>query len=143
MMSKNADDVLTEHADRFEALMSLAQDEAILQSRQLGLLVDEKGYSFLQQEDDGSWVPFTDGPFRPRKLSGGVKSSLYLEEVDIVLDKGEADEEGVKRSTPQVFILSSGEMTPFYYELVFATGSRVRVIVDAIGNSKQEKREEK
>ncbi|MCK5896359.1 MAG: type II secretion system minor pseudopilin GspH [Cocleimonas sp.] len=140
LMSKNADDVLTEQADRFMALMSLVQDEAILQSRQLGLKVDEQGYSFLQQEDEGSWVPFDDGPFRARKLSSGIKASLYLEDVDIVLEEGG---EGEERTTPQVFILSSGEMTPFYYELTFATGSRVRVTMDAIGNSKQEKQEGK
>jgi prepilin-type N-terminal cleavage/methylation domain-containing protein len=38
MVSKSTDDLLKEQADRFIALVKLAQDESILQSRQLGLL---------------------------------------------------------------------------------------------------------
>jgi len=139
MMTKNANDILEEQADRFVALVNLAQDEAILQSRQLGLKVEAEGYSFLQRSDDGdNWLPFTEGPFRSRTVSSGTKSALYVEEVDIFLAKESLDEEGNKKVKPQVFLLSSGEITPFSYEFSFATGSRIKVTFDAIGNSKKE-----
>jgi general secretion pathway protein H len=145
MMTKSTDDLLTEQADRFVALVNLAQNEAILQSRQLGLQVEAQSYSFLQREDDSNnWVPFTEGPFRQRKLSAGTKTALYLDEVDISsLAKENIDAEGNKKIIPQVFILSSGEMTPFRYELAFTTGSRFKVSFDAIGTSKLEKIEGK
>lgn len=142
MVSKGADDLLKEQADRFIALVKLSQDESILQSRQLGLKVDAEGYYFLQQQDDSdNWVFFSEGPFRQRKLSSGTKTSLYLEGIDISLssDIEEAfDEEGEKKKLkPQVFILSSGEMTPFSYELAFSTGTRIKIEFDAIGNVKR------
>ena len=143
MVSKSADDLLKEQADRFIALVKLAQDESILQSRQLGLKMETEGYSFLQQQDDSNdWVFFSEGPFRERKLSSSTKTSLYLDGMDISLAKDvEAsfaeDEEDKKKLKPQVFILSSGEMTPFSYELSFSTGSRIQIEFDAIGNVKR------
>ena len=142
MVSKSADDLLKEQADRFIALVKLAQDESILQSRQLGLKMDTEGYSFLQQQDDSNdWVFFSEGPFRERKLSSSTKTSLYLDGIDISLenDKEESFEgdEDEKKLKPQVFILSSGEMTPFNYELAFPTGSRIKIEFDAIGNVKR------
>ncbi len=147
MVSKSADDLLKEQADRFIALVKLAQDEAILQSRQLGLMVDAEGYSFLQQEDDSNdWFFFSEGPFRQRKLSSGIKTSLYLEDTDVLLpenntmaeeEEGIETEEGKKKLKPQVFLLSSGEMTPFSYEMTFSTGSHIKITFDAIGNVKK------
>ena len=130
MVSRNADDLLQEQADRFIALVKLAQDESILQSRQLGLQITKESYSFLQQEGD-VWTAFAEGPFRQRSLPSGASASLYLESVDVSLSDNMT---GDKKSQPQVFILSSGEMTPFSYEFVFPTGSRVKVTFDAIGN---------
>ncbi len=143
MVSKSTDDLLKEQADRFIALVKLAQDEAILQSRQLGLKMDAEGYSFLQQQDDSEdWIFFSEGPFRERKLSSGTKTSLYLDGVDVSLAKNNDDfvfkeEDEKKKLKPQVFILSSGEMTPFEYELSFATGSGIKIVFDAIGNTKK------
>lgn len=145
MMTKTTDDLLSEQADRFVALVDLVQNESILQSRQLGLHVDAQSYSFLQREDkSNNWIPFSEGPFRQRKLSSGTKASLYLEDVDTsLLAKKEVDAEGKVKIKPQVFILSSGEMTPFRYELAFSTGSRFKITFDAIGTSKIEKLEGK
>ena len=141
MVSKSADDLLKEEADRFVALVKLAQDESILQSRQLGLKIEPDGYSFLQQQDDSDdWVFFSEGPFRQRKLSSSTKTFLYLDGVDVSLLENNIESEGddeKKKLKPHLFILSSGEMTPFSYELVFSTGSRVKVTFDAIGNMKK------
>jgi general secretion pathway protein H len=142
MMTKNADDLLTEQAERFVALVNLAQNEAILQSRQLGLQLDAEGYSFLQQDDEGDyWTAFSEGPFRKRNFSSGTKTALYLEDVDMLLGQNDVDldSNGEKKLMPQVFLLSSGEMTPFRYEFSFSTGSRIKVSFDAIGGSQLEK----
>ncbi len=142
MVSRSTDDLLKEQADRFIALVKLAQDESILQSRQLGLKMDAEGYSFLQQQEDSEdWIFFSEGPFRKRKLSSGTKTALYLDGIDVSLAKNNDDlvfeEDEKKKLKPQVFILSSGEMTPFEYELSFATGSGIKIVFDAIGNTKK------
>ncbi len=141
MISKSADDLLKEETDRFVALIKLAQDEAILQSRQLGLKMEPDGYSFLQQQDDSDdWIFFSEGPFRQRKLSSNTKTFLHLDGVDVLLVENNIEVEGdgeKKKLKPHAFILSSGEMTPFSYELVFSTGSRVKITFDAIGNTKK------
>jgi len=133
MVSKSSDDVLKEQADRFSALVKLAQDESILQSRQLGLKIKEESYSFLQQEGD-DWVAFEEGPFRQRQLSGGTKIMLNLDDVDVSLAEGIA---GNKKTKPQIFILSSGEMTPFSATFSFRSGGSIIVKFDAIGNVKK------
>ena len=147
MVSKSADDLLKEQADRFIALVKLAQDEAILQSRQLGLMVNAEGYSFLQQQEDDSndWFFFSEGPFRQRKFSANIKTSLYLEDTDILLPENNTmleeeeieTEDGKRKLKPQVFLLSSGEMTPFSYEMTLSTGSRIHMTFDAVGNVKK------
>ena len=105
--------------------------------------MDTEGYSFLQQqEDSGDWIFFSEGPFRERKLSSGTKTALYLDGIDVSLAKNSDDlvfeeEDEKKKLKPQIFILSSGEMTPFEYELSFATGSGIKIVFDAIGNVKK------
>jgi len=133
MVSRSSDDVLKEQADRFSALVKLAQDESILQSRQLGLKIKESSYSFLQQDGD-VWTAFEEGPFRARQLSGGTKIALYLDDVDVSLAEGIV---GDKKTKPQIFILSSGEMTPFSATFSFRSGGNITVKFDAIGNVKK------
>ena len=133
MISRSSDDVLKEQADRFSALVKLAQDESILQSRQLGLKIKEQSYSFLQQEDE-NWVAFEEGPFRKRQLSGGTKIVLHLDDIDVSLAEGVV---GNKKTKPQIFILSSGEMTPFSATFSFRSGANITVNFDAIGNVKK------
>jgi hypothetical protein len=62
----------------------------------------------------------------------GIDISLENDKEELF--EGEGDEKKLK---PQVFILSSGEMTPFHYELAFPTGSRIKIEFDAIGNVKR------
>ena len=134
MVSRSSDDILKEQADRFSALVKLSQDESILQSRQLGLRIKESSYSFLQQDGE-NWIPFEEGPFRERQLSGNTKISLFLDDIDVSLAEGIA---GAEKTKPQVFILSSGEMTPFKAKFAFRSGGSITISFDAIGNVKKE-----
>lgn len=133
MVSNSSDNLLKEQADRFSALVRLAQDESILQSRELGLKITKESYSFLQQEGE-NWVAFEEGPFRQRQLSGGTKIVLYLDDIDVSLVEGVA---GKKKTKPQIFILSSGEMTPFRAKFSFRSGGNITIKFDAIGNVKK------
>lgn len=133
---RSLDDLLKEDAERFSALLFLAQDEAILQSRDLAIAINDSGYEFLSR-DDKSWMTFSAEPFSPRKLTGNVKAELYLEGTSIKL-KTKA------KTKPQIVIYSSGEVTPFVYSFGNKNGSQVSIDVDAAGTTKQEyKLEEK
>jgi len=127
---RSTDDLLKEDADRFSELISLFEDEAILESRDLAVAINDSGYSFLSK-DDKTWSVFSEEPFKPRKLSGKVTSELYLEGVSIKLeDKG--------KTKPQIVIYSSGEMTPFVYSFGYKNGSQVSIAVDAGGTIKKD-----
>ena len=119
------DKLLKENADRFSALISLAQDEAILQSTELAVEITPTGYSFYQNIDN-SWVTFSSTPFSKRELPAEISTKLYLDGISINLK--DRDE-----NKPQVVILSSGEMTPFIYTLQFKQQSEIKMKVDANG----------
>ena len=120
------DKLLQEEADRFSSLIALAQDEAILQSNTLAFEVTEKGYSFYKNQSN-NWVPISERPFTKRNLAVGVSTEIYLDGILVDLEEREED-------TPQVVILSSGEMTPFDYILKYKNRDQVTFKVDATGD---------
>ena len=136
MVSRSNSDLLKEQVQRFTALVQLAQNEAILQSRQLALEVDSNSYFFLRQEGE-NWVPYGDGPFRKRHFEKGTKASLFLDSEDVLFEEQEG------QSLPQIFLLSSGEMTPFRYDFSFPGGGVVKVSFDAVGNGTETVQQEK
>jgi general secretion pathway protein H len=124
------DDMLKEDAERFSALVSLAQDEAILQSRDLALSINSSGYSF-QRREGKTWVGFSEAPFNARKLKGVTQSELFLEGVAIKLkDKA--------KTKPQIVIYTSGEVTPFSYNLSNQDNSKVTIKVNGVGTIERE-----
>ena len=123
---RSSDDLLKEEAERFSALVSLAQDEAILQSRDLGLAINDSGYAFFRQ-NNASWEAFSDTIFKARKLEGLLQHELFLEGVMIKL-------KSQQKATPQIAIYSSGEVTPFSYFLGVENKNSITIKVDAAGN---------
>lgn len=120
------DKLLKENADRFSALISLAQDEAILQSTELAIEITDSGYGFYENQDN-TWVAFNRSPFSRRQLPKEINSKLYLDGISI-------DVKGRDKDKPQVVILSSGEMTPFTYSLQFKDKSDIQLKVNASGD---------
>ncbi len=126
---RDINDQFKEQADRFEVLLRMAQDEAILQSRELALGFTDSGYAFFQL-DNNAWLAKTDGPFKPRALPASLEAKLYLEGVPVILDS---------KIKPQVFIYSSGEVTPFVYQLSLPSrGKGIKLDVNPIGEIKRE-----
>ena len=94
-------------AQRLLALLRLASEEAVLRSEQLALRVGETDYEFMILHEN-EWVPLPDDrPLRPRQLPAGIELELELEDNPPPGLSAENEEQ------PQVFLLSSGEMTPF------------------------------
>jgi len=116
MLSLGGDDLsemMEQETRRLVTLLGLASDEAVLRGEELAVHFTDEGFEFLVLQDT-VWRPTgDDGLLKAYRLPEGITLRL---EVDgdppglAVRDEEEEDEEAL---TPQVFILSSGEMTPF------------------------------
>lgn len=103
-------EAMEQETRRLVMLISLANDEAIIRGDEIAIYFTDTGYSFLVLEPAG-WAPAPDEDrlLKEYKLPHGVQLSIEVE--------GEAPElvppDENNSLSPQVFILSSGEMTPF------------------------------
>lgn len=101
-------------ARRLAALIDLAGQEAVLQSRELGILFDEEGYRF-EVWDGKDWTVLSgDKVLRSRALPAEIELTLLLEGIPAGLRHVKD-----KPAVPQVMLRSSGEHTPF--EVVLET----------------------
>lgn len=120
LSSRAGEDRLAAEAERLHALLVLASDEAIIQGEQIGLLVAADGYAFYHLEDN-QWIAYEQGSLRERRLPEGM--TLYLSGDTEDRDKAfkivaESNPDQDKKSvSPQVYMLSSGELTPFTLQL--------------------------
>jgi general secretion pathway protein H len=118
------DENLTEVAQRLQALVELATQEAILQSRDLGLFFDDREYTFLSYVD-GKWQKLEgDDLLRPRKVPEDVELDLLVDGLSVPdqlknkqNDQGKPGKNDKVEILPQILILSSGEVTPFTLDL--------------------------
>lgn len=125
---------------RVEALLRLASDEAQAKGFEIGLIQTPTGFEFLTLDDKGeNWIPIADGSFRPREIAEPFYLELRLEGQLVKprlveVKKPAEDEEAEKKSfsnaaatfdnvagkkaedklEPQVFILSTGEISPAF-----------------------------
>ncbi len=99
---------LEQESQRLYGLIKLAQEESILQSKELAVELDRDGYVFKQLYND-KWVDISsDKIFRKRSLTAGIELSLEVEDVKLALNSN------TEKSAPvRIYILSSGELTPF------------------------------
>ena len=132
-------------ARRFVALAELAQDEAVMQSREFGIEFMTAGYRFVEYDAlAGQWadVPF-DETLRLRALPEGVEFELFLEDKRILLSDDPApfedpDKQQGRDATeiyaPHLLVYSSGDATPFELRVLRNADDR-RVVIqgDALG----------
>lgn len=100
---------LARDAERLQALIGYACEQAELSGRQIGLSLDRDGYRF-SRGDHADWLPERDGELRPRKWN--VAADALLTRDGLRVDVGAQFPE-----KPQLVCFSSGEMTAFRLEL--------------------------
>lgn len=101
---------------RLATLVSLANDEAVLRGEELAIRFTDTGYNFLVLSAAGWQQRADDKLLRPRTLPAGMLVRVEVDGDPPGLQRREEDDDEDDRKeiiTPQVFILSSGEMTPF------------------------------
>lgn len=116
-----------EVATQVMALSDLAREQAIFNGADYALNVWREGYQFHQLQN-GRWTPLAgDAEFRARSLPEGLSFTLYLEGLEAELPWAPKDQ-------PQVFILSSGEITPFELRIKDEEETLAVLAGDALGN---------
>lgn len=101
------DRVVEEEIRRLALLLDEQCEEAILDSRELGLRLTSDGYRFSQWTGE-EWAEYLSPPtFRNHRLPGGFHWRLELEGAEVLIEDDPA------RYDPHVICFSSGEMTPF------------------------------
>ena len=119
MLSMGGDDVaeiMEREARRLETLLVLANDEAIVRGEELGVRFTDDGYAFLVLALEG-WKPPEDDLLKAYTLPADIRLQLKIDgdrSQDAITPKQDADKpKQDAEQSPQVLILSSGEMTPF------------------------------
>ncbi|SVC85474.1 uncharacterized protein METZ01_LOCUS338328, partial [marine metagenome] len=99
---------------RLQTILELLREEAVMQSRDYGILFSATGYRFyIYDHQILDWVESKNEKFLlEHKLEIPLKISLALDGRDLVLDES-FEEKAFQKREPHVLILSSGEMTPF------------------------------
>jgi len=146
--STSPEDLIKEEAHRLSRLVQLAAEEAILRGEEYGIEVYVDGYRFLRLEEN-QWQPISgDKLLRDRKLSNDMEMEMRLEDTEISIEgaldslsenKSDSDEElddseEDKKDAfkPQVYLLSSGEITPEFDIRFYILGVKTSYIVKGL-----------
>ncbi len=121
----DGDEALRTEARRLDALLDLASEDAIVGNREIALEIQPHGYRFLVQDDE-AWRPIETPPLQPRALPDEIRLTVRVDGVRLRLGTDEDDEVG------RLYILSSGEMTPFELTLSRRDGANAYRIVTEI-----------
>ena len=138
---ENGPDLLKKQTQRLQVVFNMASDFAVLNQRQLGLRVENanNSYYFMYQDEEQEWQKLElDSTFAEHQLPDLFSLELFLtglpwetenslfssgifdEELSVSNDGVEiGNEEEKKLDPPQIFIFSSGEITPFSITLAY------------------------
>jgi len=103
-----------QQAARLKGVLDLVREEALMHSRDFGVLFSRSGYRFYTY-DYGlqAWLaPTDDRLLDAYAIAEPLELALVVEDRELVL-AGAFDPDELEDPEPQVLILSSGEMTPF------------------------------
>jgi general secretion pathway protein H len=121
---------LERQATRLGAQLRFSSDEALMQSRDFGVVFYEEGYEFMMFERGQGWLQAGGAGMEARTLEADMTMQLHLDglEVDLearceifrcgnqeLLSDEESDAPEVQ---PQIILFSSGEVTPFDLEFL-------------------------
>lgn len=118
---------LRDEAERLQALIGVLADEAVLDGREYGLLLEDGSYRVLAYDElAGRWQPLESQPEHRLPAWAGFELTLDGEALQLpgpegkdgaVTAAGRDVEEDRQRLEPQLLILSSGELSAFRLRL--------------------------
>jgi general secretion pathway protein H len=116
-----SDRELEQEAKRFAAVLNQAREEGELQGLDIGIFIAQPAYTYLRYDGRSEqWKPIEgDELYKTRELPEGVRARLWLDGREVVLKPQlePFDEHKPDKHAPQIFALSSGEISPFELRL--------------------------
>src|SRR5690606_9227992 len=107
--SDKRSDELKREAQRLSAVLTLAAEEAIVASRELGVRFDADGYGFFVLGDDQTWLPLEhDREFAAHRLPQPLHLTL-LTDARAVSARSADDQQ---RDEPHAYFFATGELYP-------------------------------
>jgi len=130
-------DQIDQESKKVAALINLASEYAVLNNALLGFSVTETSYAFLRFNGQ-SWEKIEEPPFSLTELEENIKMELTLDglewqgqnllsavkwiDEEVLEEASEQTDEEKKLAFPQIFILSSGEISPFDLDISYDDG---------------------
>lgn len=110
-----SDRVLQREAARLQGLIDLLTEEAVLETRDYGLLFSETGYRFYVYDYPTlTWLePVGDQLLAERTLEETLLLSLELDDREVRLVRDFDTMDVNEQPQPQVIVFGTGEVTPF------------------------------
>ncbi|MDH5517093.1 MAG: type II secretion system minor pseudopilin GspH [Gammaproteobacteria bacterium] len=119
---------LKTEAQRFSALLQLAQDDSLLNGIELGIQLTENSYQFVQLSDNGWQAISNNASLRLRQLPQDMLLELELDfqpsslkstltkvgKVSKVGDVDRFNDDKTTKPKPNIYLLSSGEIAPAF-----------------------------
>ena len=119
-VSTSSDKGLETEAKRFATLMKLASDESVMNVRPIAAQIGKQSYQFSVAGEVESEDPI----FRPREVSDHIHLEVTIEEEKVDFESLEKD------AFANIYILPSGEMTPFSVIFYQDDGAAYEVVGD-------------
>ena len=102
-------------AERLAGLIGVLVEEAVLDNREYGLQLSAEAYQVLRYDPaTARWQAL---PGKPHRLPAWAELSIELEGEALQLPQPTGEQRRAARLTPQLLILSSGELSPFRLRL--------------------------
>lgn len=138
----NPSRTIEEEALRLKGLLEFSHEQAVLRGEEYGLRLNEAQYRFMRLDYlTDKWVDIDDDKvLRRRELPENMSFELALEDVDVILEEDDPDalEEPENPIKPQIFLLSSGELTPEFGIRLRIAGFDHEYRVSGTGNGQYE-----
>jgi general secretion pathway protein H len=132
-LRRDYQDLVNEEMKRFQTVVSLARDEAVFQARSLAVGFEKDSYVFMAIADNASkqkWQPLKNAQLSQYKLPKNLEIDVLRDGLPIKLMEKKTDK-------PQVFLFSTGEVTPFEIGITYPARAFIRVTFDGLGRVKK------
>lgn len=136
------EELLQTEAQRLDRLLQLALEEAILRGMEYGLEFKPNSYRFLLYAEN-TWQSLdADKLLHERQLPEDMEFELEIEQIDVLIEADDSadddDDEDEERLRPQIFLLSSGEITPEFSVRLVMPGVATSYIVTGSVNGEHQ-----
>lgn len=139
------EDKIQKEASRLYLLLSFAHEQSVIRAEEYGIEFHPGGYRFLQYiDEEDTWTDIDDKFLSEKKLEDEIELELSVEQTEIVLDttSDNLDEGSAEiKIKPQVFLLSSGEVTPDFTARFYIPGVETSYEVHGNTDGKYELKE--